>query len=303
VLDLLKSAQARRVLAVVTGISAVTLLAIQYVTVVLIDEKHDFLQAALLTVQLVATGLFGGVGAAAFIAFVTRYLFKHERKLEQVEIIDALTSHHSHLHAIEVTDNWYHNGHIGRWVRTEVLPRFKEAARGGASKTVKFIVIDPSNEPLVAAYAEHRDQVDAIPDGLDTKLDARVEIFATIIRAAVYQQHVPGVEVEVYLRQDLDLFRVDTSDERAFTTLTRVRTPALLFHHDPEDGDHYNAAKRNFEKARVMAQKVDVDSTVIARDPGVEDIADFLTNTGFAQFAAMADDVWKRAQSNYNRTR
>ncbi|MFC0681654.1 hypothetical protein ACFFGH_27810 [Lysobacter korlensis] len=301
-LDLLKSAQARRVLMVVTIISAITLLIVQGLAAWGLDEEKDLGRAALVTLQVVASGLFGGVAAAAFIAFVTRFLFRQDRKLEQTTVIDSLTSRHMHLAAIEESGFWLHNGHIGRWVRTEVLPRFAMAARSGAPKTVKFLLIDPRNNWLVKAYAAHRDQVDGNPHGIDTVIDARVEVLATILRAAHYQQHVAGVRVEVYLRSNLDLFRVDTSQNHAFVTLTRDKAPSIHFFHDAADGDHYWAAKLNFDHAQALADRVDLE-VPLAIEPTEQDVESFLESLGFDAYAHLSKDVLARSHSPFNRTR
>ena len=302
-LDLLKSAQARRVLYAITVLSALILLVAQYLATFLLDKEHSFANAGLVTLQVVSTGLFGGVAATAFIAFLTRYLFRHERKLENTEVIDSLTSQRAHLKAIDKTKFWHHNGHIGRWVRTVVLPRFGELAPGSTfDRTVRFLLIDPMNAELVKRYAEHRRQVDAVGDDVDTRTDAQIEILATIVQAAHFEQHVAGVRAEVFLRQNLDLFRVDTSEKRSFTTLTRKKAPALLYRHDIDDGDHYNAASINFDVAIRSAKQVDVEGVDIAKNPTLDQLAEFIANIGFPKLVGLSEDVMKRSRSKVNRT-
>lgn len=302
-LDLLKSAQARRVLYWTTVWTAVFLLAAQYVASWLLDKEHNLANAGLVTIQVVTTGLFGGVAATAFITFLTRFLLRHERKLRQTEVIDSLTSQRAHLKAIDKTTFWHHNGHIGLWVRTRVLPRFGELAPGSTfDRTVKFLLIDPMNVELVKRYAEHRRQVDAVDDDVDTRTDTQIEVLTTIVQAAHFEQHVAGVRAQVFLRQNLDLFRVDTLEKRSFTTLSRKESPALLYRHDIDDGDHYNAASINFDVAIRSAKQVDVEGVVIAKNPTLDELTMFIENVGFPELVGLSQDVMKRSRSKVNRT-
>lgn len=303
-LEVFKSAAARRLLIWITTAVAIILLAVVAITALFLEPQEPPLppvaRVALITTQVVAGGLFGGVAAAAFLAFISRYLFKQEAKLEKISVLDTLTTRRVHLEAIDQTEFWWHNGHIGRWVRTTVLPRFAEAVRDGGPRSVKLVVLDPLDDVAVGAYAEHRDQVDAIPDGTDTNEDARVEVLATILSAAHYQR-VAGLEVEVALRSDLNLFRVDLCEVGAFTTLTRDKAPAIEYRKELHDSDHYWAAKKNFEFALASSRRVDL-SVPIAADPTVSEVEDYFRAVGLGELAPLAEKALVRSASKANRT-
>jgi len=300
-LDLLKSQEARRLLLWITGITGLTLLIVQWLTVLGLMEPVSIPKSVLLTLQLVASGLFAGVAASAYLAFVTRYLFKHDQKLDRTEVLDSLTTRRMHLEEADRSDIWWHNGHIGRWVRTTVIPKFAKAAHEGVSKEVRMILIDPRNDQIVDAYAEHRDQVDAIPEGQDTREDARIEVLATILKAALTEQHVPGVKVTVNLRQHLDLFRVDICDDAAFTTLTRDKVPAILYRKQNSDSDHYYVARKNFDQAVKEAASINL-AVPMPRTPTVPDVEQFLVAIGMEDFKDRAESVLSRSKSSFNRT-
>ena len=303
-LEIFKSAAARRLLIWITAAVAIILLAVVAVTAWFLEPHTPPLppaaRVALITTQVVAGGLFGGVAAAAFLAFVSRYLFKQEAKLEKISVLDTLTTRRVHLEAIGQTEFWWHNGHIGRWVRTTVLPQFAEAVRDGGPRSVKFVILDPLDDIAISAYAEHRDQVDAIPDGTDTKEDAKVEVLATILTAAHYQR-VAGLDVEVALRGDLNLFRVDLCEVGAFTTLTRDKAPAIEYRKDKHDSDHYWAARKNFEFALDSSRKVNL-SVPIPSDPTVTDVEGYFRAVGLGDLSSLAEKALVRSTSKANRT-
>lgn len=306
-LDTLRSAQARRVLISFSTVVAVVLLAIQGLSTYLLlsaeeSSSDGWGAVGLTTIQMVASGLFGGVAAAAYIAFFARYLLREEGSLRQIEITDSLTSRRAHLSALERTENWRHNGHIGRWVRTTVFPKFSMSAREGAYRNVYLILIDPRNLATIHAYAEHRDQVDAIPVGIDTRHDARVEILATILRSAVVMQNTPGVRAHVSLRSDLSLFRTDLSDSRAFVTLTRDKVPTIVFNHLEHDSAHYWAAMRDFEIAFEIGESVDLQAAPLSSEPGLPEVRAFIDAIGMAEFLDLAEEAIQRSKSDFNRT-
>lgn len=163
-----------------------------------------------------------------------------------------------------------------------------------------MVILDPLNENAVHAYAVHRDQVDAVPDGIDTHEDARIEVMATLLRGAHFQQ-VAGLDIEIALREDLNLFRVDLCEVAAFTTLTRDKAPAIEYRRDLHDADHYWAAKKNFEYAIGAARMVDITKP-LAPNPTVSQVQQFFEDIGLGELSPLAQKALARSRSKVNRS-
>jgi hypothetical protein len=304
VLDILKSPSAKRFLVVVTASMGAVFIIAQYTITLWIDPDGGTERAVASTLSQITAGILSGLATTAFLLFLTRWLFRREESTTSVRVLEPMEAKREHQEALATTHTWRHNGHIGRWVRTEVLPAFRLASgRDGdpGIRTVELVLLDPDNAKLIASFAQHVRLMELDYESADPATKAREEIFATILRCAIAEQHYAGVTVRVHLRTNLPFIRVDVNDRCAFNTITRPHRIAVAYYKNAPNADFYHVSSAAFDQAKAESRYLDLLAQSIPENAELDDMRKLFLAL---DLAPVPDDfllaVRQRAASTYN---
>lgn len=286
-LDLLRAKSTRRLLIWSTALAAIVMSGVHFgLNVFAFGQTDKWALASYQTALQITGGLVAGIATTAFLLFLTRWLVRSESAYDCLRLLTASESNKEHLSQMATTHTWFHNGHIGRWVRTEVLPAFKQAARSQmVDRTVELILLDPDNSDLMEAFADHRILMDGGSDDLTIQEmieDTRREVLTTILNAAIAEQHDVGLRVRVYLRNNLDFVRTDLTEHCAFNTVARPFRNAVVHYNVPGNADMYNVYMASFKEARRESRRLDLRGSLVSRDSTAEQLRDLIVHNGIA---------------------
>lgn len=302
-LELLRSASARRQLAIFSGLAALVLSVAHFILVYESSTLDSEWQTSLLiTIGQITGGLIGGVLTAAYLLFISKYLFRQEDVISQVRCCEPGETSRLHNSAILDSETWLHNGHIGRWVRTRVIPDFCNISISqGTPRNVHFIILDPNNAELITRYSDYRDLIGFHEHDFTTIDDTRQEIITTLVRAALVNKHYPGMHISVHFKSTLDMTRTDIATNCAFRTLINPRSVAVQYLRTPSGHDFYRAVHYGFTQAQHDADEVPLINNM-SRHPSRHEVRDYLDSVGvdYNKSDQFLDDVLKRLDSDYN---
>ncbi|HST33506.1 MAG TPA: hypothetical protein VLJ80_08305 [Solirubrobacteraceae bacterium] len=246
-----------------------------------------------------------GTITAGVLVFLYFSLFADtEAGLDTVACVDPKTTARLHKEDLRTTDTWFHDGHIGRWVRTEALPALSNRARDhGRPLSVVLALLDPNSEQLCDQYSEYRSLLHHSEPQLTTPEHFLLEILATITTAALYCQG-PTLDVRIYFKQTLGFTRVDITDHHVFRTLVDPRAPCVVYsrHEGAPTQSFYDATRAGFENRldALAPQSLTLPET---RDMhSYEAIISFLelNNLRHRTDRDFADSLLRRMSSTYN---
>jgi hypothetical protein len=163
-----------------------------------------------------------GTITAGVLVFLYFSLFADtEAGLDTVACVDPKKTARLHKEDLRITDTWFHDGHIGRWVRTEALPALSNRARDhGRRLSVVLALLDPNSEQLCEEYSEYRALLHHREPELTSPEHFLLEILATITAATLYSRG-PTLDVSVYCKQTLGFTRVDITDQHVVSHIGR----------------------------------------------------------------------------------
>ncbi|WP_327002704.1 hypothetical protein OHA72_47640 [Dactylosporangium sp. NBC_01737] len=111
------------------------------------------------------------------------------------------------------------------------LPQLRDnALRTGGSIRVRIQLLDPTNDRALQAYATFRSNRPGA-SAIWNVARVRLEIYSTILAAAVHQNEAPRLDVEVGLSQDFWILSLDLSDKIAIITGQNKGEPCLCIRH------------------------------------------------------------------------
>lgn len=294
-LDQFKSARARRQFLLTTALVCVVLVGILYALsywkhTVQIHTAPGALQPAFLAwvegVQLLIGSVAGGAITAGFLVFVFGRLYAQESQLHSVEVLDSVATKAWHDEALDKTEVWQHNGHIGRWVRSRALVRLRETAQErGIPNRATLILIDPRSESTCAEYSRYRTLLSRrrTPD-IDDIDEVKIQILATVAVAATMNED-PRLDVDIYFKTSFDTERLDLSDTVAFRTLADPGNVAVAYVRGAGGRRHsfYEAARLSYQNAVAAADHFVAASGSVPTSGELEDfdVDLFLDMNGF----------------------
>lgn len=130
------------------------------------------------------------------------------------------------------TDRWFFKGGTGTYIRAFTLPECVAAARRDRRTLLfRIEIIDPANEAVCGAYAQHRRSVDDRPDPAGeawTLERTRKEAYATILAACWHKQRWSMLDIDIGLSQTMTTLRYDLSASHAVVTRDDPRGEALV---------------------------------------------------------------------------
>lgn len=210
------------------------------------------------TAVQVMSGVVTGIISATFLVLFFRAISGSEREFESVRLIDPSTTAHLHQRELVETTFWYHDGHIGRWVRAAALAEMARRAKAtGVSRKVTLLILDPSNDALCEEYGHYRQLLDLERPHLSHAEDAKAELIATALASTIYSTDSVGLSVRVYFKSTIEYSRIDIGSTVAFRTLIDPRCNAVAYFNKRAIERHsfYDAIKLGFEAARKNARE------------------------------------------------
>jgi hypothetical protein len=241
--------------------------------------------------------------AAITVAAIFVYLLPAEASLQDVEVLDPARTTTLHKRALDLTDFWYHNGHIGRWARVTAIPALAKSAMTRGGITVKLIILDPANKRVCSLYADYRESIAFKEDTIRTLEDVQAELLATIIVGQLYEQKNNGMHVEIFLADRLNLVREDISSIAVFRTQVDPRCPALVYHNHNDLGrksEYYNTAKSDFEFTSRCCKLLTTKS--FPEPVTAESTRKYLRSNNLLPYDSLefATNVYRRVQSQHH---
>lgn len=194
---------------------------------------------------------------AGFFVGMLALIREKEQAVDDVSVLFEKDQRPSHMDALNKTTFWCHDGHLASWVRRYVLPSFKERARRTlASCQIRAAILDPSNLTVCGEYINHVQGLEKDEQRIKTIDDLRVELCSSIYRF-VTERQPDHVEIELYLKQEINLIRNDVTAVRAFWTTTGRTKPAIALENRPSSL-FYQLSCRNFNIAMKRHTRIDM---------------------------------------------
>jgi hypothetical protein len=287
--------------------SASALFLLQVLVLGIINYKSDHLgEIAFSLTNEVLVHLIAASITAIFLVLLLIYLLPIEEQQKVVEVLDPSHTKVMHDAALRGTDFWFHQGHIGRWVRIAAMPAMaKSSVEHGATATIKLLVLNPKNEELCNHYLDYRRRIPFKENDIRTVPDVQAEILATVLLASYFHHAHSGLIIHVYLADQLILTRDDISATVAFRTQIDPRCPSLAFRNvtkASERSEFYSIARLNFEYAARRADEIQLTQCAELATLDRAQCVECLTTAKLLihNNNAFLDNVIRRVRSDYH---
>lgn len=161
------------------------------------------------------------VALAAFLFYVTPRLLER-----QPEIVSPQNLRSLFKAQIELSRTWTFYGATGRYVRSQVIPRFQErAAQQRQPLSVMLILLDVSNANACEKYADYRNGTEP-RDKQWTAARVRQEVCATVITAMAFRTAL--LRIDIKFIPTFSALRADISDDKVILTKEDPGSSALV---------------------------------------------------------------------------
>lgn len=149
-----------------------------------------------------------------------------------VRQVDAFDANQERVMACLTTRSWEYRGAIGDVLRKVTLPACVEAS-SEADLSVRIEILDPDDEALCSAYAQHRALLATGAERDDwTVQRTREEVLATVFAACWYRHQHRSLDIRVGLSSVLHTLCWDRSTDRMIITQDGSAGYALIFDKD-----------------------------------------------------------------------
>ena len=238
------------------------------------------------------------------------YLLPYERQENDVEVLDPEKTKREHFATLGQSVFWYHNGHLGRWVRTQAMPSLsKKSTDKGIPVEVKLIILNPNDTKVCDEYLRYRKGI-YLEDksNVDSVEDVKAELIATIVCGQLYHQDPSGLRINIFINSQLSLVREDINSQAVFRTLINPRCNCLVFYNrntENHSSQFYNTANSDFNFVSGFCEKISMDNKIDIRnkrDLTLDKLRIFLNSNKLAVGASddFLNDILARVLSDYN---
>ncbi|GAB4023371.1 hypothetical protein GCM10028808_73620 [Spirosoma migulaei] len=302
----LKTSTARRVFLFVS----ILIFIIEIIALVLTHEHYKNVPEPYSSiVKEVLINLVAATISAVILLSILIYLIPIERHVGSIEALDSRATKSLHNQTLKTTHFWLHNGHFGRWVRTEAMPYLATLSKeNGITTEIKLIILNPTDNDVCTLYMRYRKQISHIDIEIDNVRDVQAELFATILVAQRYNQATDhDLVVKIYLNSQFNLVREDINESVVFRTQVDPKCSAVVYYNKDREHDvsefYYNA-KKNFNFTAKFCQRVPFEPPVPMGELTVENVKTYLNSINLLSNCDSDDDfikkVIKKAHSTYN---
>lgn len=252
----LKSAHLRRLLLLGSLVIAALLLIGQWFLVRGVEPSPIRSIVAGVTSNVIALIVSSGLALAFFHYFIDR-----EEELSDFASLDPQSSRMAHDKAMRSTTFWYHEGHIGRWVRENSLTELASKAQMGMQVyTVCLAILDPRLTGQCESLAVRRRSHFTRQEQRWDVERIQAEICATILSCALLRARYSQLQVSLFLKSDTPPFRLDVCRTFLFITLDDALAPAIAIN---AASKHYSSTLAHFEafsRNEPSATPLDIDA-------------------------------------------
>lgn len=177
-------------------------------------------------------------------------LFSAEN-LQSIELVDCDDSLKKHRMFLKKTNFWYHDGHLGKWVREKVYPEFIKKKKD-KKLSIKLLILNPLKPATIKNYSLYRKRINEDKKGFQNDKDTIREILLTILISQKTIVEGNGfIDIEVFLREDFNIVRRDFSSNCFFETVAARHSHAIIYNNNFDlnsNHDYYSTYKQDFEE-------------------------------------------------------
>lgn len=157
-----------------------------------------------------------------------------------------------------VASQWDYVGHTGRYVRSRILPILGDRSKRESMKiTIRFVIIDPGNVPLCAAYADYRVNSRSSPFSpriWDTE-GIQTELLTTIICLIQAKARFPSLIINLGLAPTFSLWRFDRSNHMVVVTQEDPQQPAYRYE---DESRFFSYHRQECDLAWQLARQIEI---------------------------------------------
>jgi hypothetical protein len=189
-------------------------------------------------------------------------------------------------------DYWRFNGGVGRYTRTKTLPELYKIAKKKKEKIdIKIVIMDPNKKELCEKYANYKRSFDSENKFNWTKESTRVNLYATILKSAQYENQSNFLNIEIYIKNHFSLMRTELTQNKVIITKEDPSIPVVSL---KKKSYLYSPYKEDFNQAIIQSEFVEItkDSNL---NKSIEEISFTDAKTFFSNLsiAPPADDEIK----------
>lgn len=243
----------------------ILLFIVLFIILLVIDYQKttDFNETFIDVLRKVLIGILSLLIIATTYFLLIDFILPENETINSIKLVDVNETSRLHKETLKKTEFWFHDGHIGRWVRNEVFKEFISDVKNNANqKIIILVVLNPFNEEVCKAYSIYREAISNSEKDFKTLEDTQQELLATWISSQLIAQQHNNIDIKLYFKDYFQISRFDYSDEYLFETLPDPRCSAIVYTDSKKMGksNFYNSKKRGFLSKKTFFKKIDLDS-------------------------------------------
>ncbi|GAA4448696.1 hypothetical protein GCM10023189_06950 [Nibrella saemangeumensis] len=226
------------------------------------------------------------VFTAVIVGYFLFWIIADEKK-KQIEFTESRSEIEKYLsNSRKTTDSWLFNGGLGRYTKSDTIPKLSEhALKERKTIYINIIVLHPFNISLLNKYIDFRLSVESPNKRAKwTILEAQSEILATIITALYYKKHNQFLNISIKVKDFFTLSRMDISNSLAVITREDPTIPSIILEKDSFMYKHYS---EEFQQVSRQSQSLDYTFSSVEA-PTIQEIQKCLSSM-FPQDTICAD--------------
>lgn len=224
---------------------------------------------------------------------------------ESVEVVQTRDIKELIQDALRASNSWAIRARTASYFARETLPQIRDSALAtGRSVAIRMQVIDPSNSDLLGHYARYRsNRPGAAAEWTADR--ARVEIYSSVLAAALVSAEAPRVDISVGFSSDFWVLSLDLADELALVTGQNKNEPALCIRRrSPLFGGWREDFDAGYSVCRVIRPELCMADLGVLKERGPEAltvIRQLFANCGLPDLPeAQLNDILRYSERSHN---
>lgn len=213
--------------------------------------------------------LAAGIIVSGISTFMLWFVSPKQQIEEDIAPLEAWNIREALHGPLSYTKNYWFRGRSGRFIRTTVMPSLHDAgSRESQLRTLSMLLPDPADTKVLDNYAQYRNSLSSEKKTWTIEI-IQAEIFATIFTAAALSNTNHFFDVNVFMKSDFALFRLDMSDDRLIMTRENPAWPAIMC---SSRSKFYASYHEEFRNEADNAARLDLSSLTIPQPLAEKDI-------------------------------
>ena len=148
----------------------------------------------------------------------------------QIKILQPIEIGSAFEHARYETEKWWFSGGSGKFTRSVTLPTLSTMARN-KNKSIEIVVqiMNPHNSAVCKSYVSYRNGLRSGKYNKKTLKSVQVDLISTIVSVYTWKSEQALLNIQLGLRDNFSLFRIDISSNKAIITKEDPLEPAILY--------------------------------------------------------------------------